>query len=1224
MRPLKICSFNVQGGIERKFQFEDVCSMIDQFDVVFIQETWLVDSCHFNVRGYGIFRSDRGSHKKKNTGSGGVVTLYKQALHKGLHKLPSRHKDFMWIKLDKSFFNLPNDIYIANCYIAPEDSVLHRDMNYDIFDTLGEEISKYSKLGEIIITGDLNARTGDLQEKLIECQDNLPYDDEINIDGDLIGKELKKRNNTDKVINLFGRKLIDIVETFGLAILNGRTLGDTNGEKTCYTSRGSSTVDYFIVTTEILKHVRYMKVKPQTWYSDHSPIELSLTVGSELIENNTPKGSKLGSYVWDDPGINRFKICMNCDETKSLLANLKGCMSVDETLTSLLKIIGKAADCSLTRKSVTTCTNNLKPTKKSVYDNNEIKNAKRAFNTSWKLYRHDCSNKERYRDFIVNRRKYKRLKYLYFRYKKEDKLIKLANIESKNPKLFWKTIRSFTQKDIQSPNVATNEWVSHFKHLLNVQPDTQNKSFLDYIQCSLPVLEQNMSQGQLDYEISDKELENAITKLKNGKAVGPDKISNEMIKHGGSHFHGALKLLFNRVISSGCYPKNWRYSIITPIHKSGNLHIPSNYRGIAVADCISKILNSILNDRIYEFFQNNGMWAPNQNGFMKKRRTEDNVFILHTLFQKYVKAKRQRLYLAFIDFSKYFDTINRHMLMYKLLKYNITGNIYRVIKTAYEDSYYCIKTRQGNTPYFSTNNGVKQGCNLSPTLSNIYQNDIHNIFDTNCYPVEMDGFDFNSLSWADDLVLISKSMEGLQCCMNKVSDYCNKWGLMLNVDKTKFMVMSLGTIKHNSNLLYKGTYIERVATYKYLGLLICSNGKFNNTILDRHNKAQKAYYQIRGVLSTTGNVSRKLALTIFDKQITPILLYGSCIWGQSEKHNTLKVKFKTPFTMSKATIADLCSSILNRPLTFDIVRYQKVSNEAIIRVNHYMDKLDLIRYGHTNNNVSFEHIVTSQTHKCEKLHTNFCKFVLGVSKFSSNYACLGELGRVPLTHKMFISHVMYWLNLERGTTNCLLNYAYRECKAGSHDFIESIKHILLANGMGNWLHDNMNGIKNDVLKSVLSQRLRDQYTQTYEAKVRDNLTDLGICKLGQEYRCSPYLDTIRNVKIRNIFTRLRINQSKLKGHQIGSTDKKCTRCDCTEDAKHFLFECQDTKLVCLRLNYLNQTEQYSKNFKYLPIKEKTKQVLCLDFQCPSSCHSKLTDITCNFVNNMYNTRLSLK
>ena len=75
------------------------------------------------------------------------------------------------------------------------------------------------------------------------------------------------------------------------------------------------------------------------------------------------------------------------------------------------------------------------------------------------------------------------------------------------------------------------------------------------------------------------------------------------------------------------------------------------------------MLFKILNDRVYGYLESKGFFSFNQTGFTNKCRTEDNIFVLHTIFQKYVHNKKKKLYIAFIDFRKYFDTINREGLL---------------------------------------------------------------------------------------------------------------------------------------------------------------------------------------------------------------------------------------------------------------------------------------------------------------------------------------------------------------------------------------------------------------------------------------------------------------------------------------------------------------------------------------------------------------------------------
>ena len=69
-------------------------------------------------------------------------------------------------------------------------------------------------------------------------------------------------------------------------------------------------------------------------------------------------------------------------------------------------------------------------------------------------------------------------------------------------------------------------------------------------------------------------------------------------------------------------------------------------------------------------------------------------------------------------------------MFYKLLKYSITGKAFRIIKSIYENTGYRVCVNDTLSPRFIAHQGVKQGCCLSPILSNIFQNDLHELFNS--------------------------------------------------------------------------------------------------------------------------------------------------------------------------------------------------------------------------------------------------------------------------------------------------------------------------------------------------------------------------------------------------------------------------------------------------------------------------------------------------------------
>ena len=149
---------------------------------------------------------------------------------------------------------------------------------------------------------------------------------------------------------------------------------------------------------------------------------------------------------------------------------------------------------------------------------------------------------------------------------------------------------------------------------------------------------------------------------------------------------------------------------------------------IPVSNSMNKLFTKIINSRISKFLCDN-----NFGGEVKERR----LIYAYCILQKYVKQKKSKIYTAIVDFHKYIDSINITCRMYKLIKCGVTGKMCHVIKASYQNPLFCIKTNSGLSDYFTSHNGVKQGCILSPLISNIFQNDLHECFDESFSPVTL-------------------------------------------------------------------------------------------------------------------------------------------------------------------------------------------------------------------------------------------------------------------------------------------------------------------------------------------------------------------------------------------------------------------------------------------------------------------------------------------------------
>ena len=220
---LSITSWNIHGFSENfflgnKLSTVDFLSCFKHSDIIVLTETWR--SNDFYLPGFELFTSPSKKHhnKKNGTSSGGITFGFKIDLKQGIKLIASNPK-FVWSKLDKTFFNLDQDIFLCAIYIPPRDSPY---FNPDIFDEFQYDIAKYSTDGQ-----NFNARTG-------YALDYVDIDHCVHILGDNLRPlpTLRQRKNFDSQINEHGQSLLEICKACDLRILNGRTTGDSFGKIT--------------------------------------------------------------------------------------------------------------------------------------------------------------------------------------------------------------------------------------------------------------------------------------------------------------------------------------------------------------------------------------------------------------------------------------------------------------------------------------------------------------------------------------------------------------------------------------------------------------------------------------------------------------------------------------------------------------------------------------------------------------------------------------------------------------------------------------------------------------------------------------------------------------------------------------------------------------------------------------------------------------------------------
>lgn len=239
------------------------------------------------------------------------------------------------------------------------------------------------------------------------------------------------------------------------------------------------------------------------------------------------------------------------------------------------------------------------------------------------------------------------------------------------------------------------------------------------------------------------------------------------------------------------------------------------------------------------------------------------------------------MFVAFIDFKTAFDTVDRDILMNKLRNLGKGGKMNQMIRGIYEKTENEVITEEGISYRFATEKGVGQGCPLSPTLFNLFIEDIDNaIARKNEGGTVIGRTKIFLLKFADDIALVSDDEEGLQSMLGSLEKYVNKNRLIVNTDKTKIMVFGNGGRRgKKERWKFNGRELEPVNCFKYLGFHFSTRNEFGTHIRLMAGKSQKAINMAWGIMKRAKIDRLDKRLYLLDVPVKSGVLYGIEVWG---------------------------------------------------------------------------------------------------------------------------------------------------------------------------------------------------------------------------------------------------------------------------------------------------------------------------------------------------------
>ena len=203
-----------------------------------------------------------------------------------------------------------------------------------------------------------------------------------------------------------------------------------------------------------------------------------------------------------------------------------------------------------------------------------------------------------------------------------------------------------------------------------------------------------------------------------------------------------LTVIINQSLTTGIFPDKLKIAQVIPLYKKGNAHIFDNYRPISLLPSISKIIEKIVFNQLYDYFVKKELIYSSQYGFRQLHSTELASLELVDRITKNLD-NRQISISIFLDLSKAFDTLNHSILLDKLRYYGITGTANNWFHSYLINRQQFVLYENTKSNMMPISTGVPQGSILGPLLFLIYMNDINEATEK-----------FSAILYADDTSLV--------------------------------------------------------------------------------------------------------------------------------------------------------------------------------------------------------------------------------------------------------------------------------------------------------------------------------------------------------------------------------------------------------------------------------------------------------------------------------------
>ena len=243
----------------------------------------------------------------------------------------------------------------------------------------------------------------------------------------------------------------------------------------------------------------------------------------------------------------------------------------------------------------------------------------------------------------------------------------------------------------------------------------------------------------------------------------------------------------------------------------------------------SSMLLKLFEYSIYDVIAENIKINPLQFGFTKNSSCTKAITLLKETVLSY-KREGSIVHSASIDLTKAFDKINLKILVDKLNAQNVPKTIVRIISFMLNNTFVNVSYNDLIGEEFHVRNGVRQGGILSTLLFNLYIDECISRVSSLNVGCELLHRKVNIIGFADDLIMISPSLHGLQTILNCASPILTYLCLNINAGKSVYMpfIKKKNNVPCNLDIKMSDYSLKKVIEIKYLGIMIANDFSLKN------------------------------------------------------------------------------------------------------------------------------------------------------------------------------------------------------------------------------------------------------------------------------------------------------------------------------------------------------------------------------------------------------------